>query len=103
MVPHLAARDTTLVAISRAPLPKLDAFKARMGWSFDWYSSASNDFNSDYAVSFTSDEIKSGAKIYNFGTSGFGVEEAPGISVFYRDEKGNIFHTYSCFARGLYM
>ncbi len=74
-----------------------------MGWTFDWYSSASNDFNHDYAVSFTSDEIKSGGKIYNFGTSGFGVEEAPGISVFYRDEEGNVFHTYSCFARGLDM
>ena len=103
MIPHLAARDTTLVAVSRAPLHRLDAFKARMGWTFDWLSSAGNDFNSDYAVSFTSDEIKSGAKIYNFGTSGFGVEEAPGISVFYRDEAGSIFHTYSCFARGLDM
>ena len=68
MIPHLAARDTTLVAISRAPLPKLDAFKARMGWTFDWLSSAGSDFNHDYAVSFTPDEIKSGAKIYNFGT-----------------------------------
>jgi predicted dithiol-disulfide oxidoreductase (DUF899 family) len=103
MVPHLAARDTTLVAISRAPLQKLDAFKARMGWTFDWFSSVDTDFNHDYAVSFRPDEIKSGAKIYNFGTSGFGVEEAPGISVFYRDEGGAIFHTYSCFARGLDM
>jgi predicted dithiol-disulfide oxidoreductase (DUF899 family) len=74
-----------------------------MGWTFDWFSSAHNDFNCDYAVSFTPQEIKSGAKLYNFGTSGFGVEEAPGISVFYRDEAGNIFHTYSCFARGLDM
>ena len=103
MVPHLAARDTTLVAISRAPLPKLDAFKARMGWTFDWVSSAGGDFNYDYAVSFHPEEIRSGANIYNFGTSGFGVEEAPGISVFYRDEAGDIFHTYSCFARGLDM
>ena len=103
MTPHLAARDTTLVAISRAPLQKLDAFKARMGWTFDWYSSANTDFNYDYAVSFRPDEIKSGAKIYNFGTSNFGVEEAPGFSVFYRDETGTIFHTYSCFARGLDM
>ena len=103
MIPHLAARDTTLVAVSRAPLAKLDAFNARMGWTFDWYSSAASDFNHDYAVSFTPDEIKSGAKIYNFGTSGFGVEEAPGISVFYRDEEGCIFHTNSCFARGLDM
>jgi predicted dithiol-disulfide oxidoreductase (DUF899 family) len=92
-----------LVAISRAPLQKLDAFKARMGWTFDWLSSENNDFNYDYAVSFTPQQIKSGAKVYNFGTSGFGVEEAPGISVFYRDEAGNIFHTYSCFARGLDM
>src|SRR6202047_5125916 len=59
MIPHLAARDTTLVAISRAPLPKLDAFKARMGWTFDWVSSDGNDFNYDYAVSVTPDEIKS--------------------------------------------
>ena len=103
MIPHLAARDTTLVAISRAPLEKLVAFKQRMGWTFDWLSSAHNDFNYDYAVSFTPQEIADGAKVHNFGTSGFGIEEAPGISVFFRDEAGNIFHTYSCFARGLDM
>jgi predicted dithiol-disulfide oxidoreductase (DUF899 family) len=103
MIPHLAARDTTLVAVSRAALPKLEAFKARMGWTFDWLSCRGSDFNTDYAVSFTPEQIKSGAKVYNFGTSGFGVEEAPGISVFYRDEAGNVFHTYSCFARGLDM
>jgi len=103
MIPHLAARDTTLVAISRAPLEKLAAFKTRMGWTFDWLSSGSSDFNYDYAVSFTPDAIKSGENIYNFGTSGFAIEDAPGISVFTRDEAGNIFHTYSCFARGLDM
>src|SRR6202023_3351042 len=103
IIPHLAARDTTLVGVSRAPQQKLDAFKERMGWTFDWYSSAGNDFNYDYAVSFTPAQIKSGAKVYNFGTSGFGGEEAPGISVFYRNEAGEIFHTYSCFARGLDM
>src|SRR6202451_3449737 len=103
MTVHLAARDTTLVAVSRAPLAKLDAFKKRMGWTFDWVSSAASDFNFDYAVSFTPDQLKSGAKVYNFATSGFGVDEAPGISVFYRDETGDIFHTYSCFARGLDM
>ena len=64
---------------------------------------ARSDFNYDYAVSFTPEEIRSGAKVYNFGTSGFGVEEAPGISVFYRGDEGQIFHTYSCFARGLDM
>ena len=103
MIPHLAARDTTLVAVSRAPLQKLEAFKRRMGWTFDWYSSAGGDFNYDFAVSFTPEEIKAGHQRYNFGTSGFGIEDAPGISVFYRDEQGSIFNTYSCFARGLDM
>jgi predicted dithiol-disulfide oxidoreductase (DUF899 family) len=103
MIPHLAARDTTFVAISRAPLAKLEAFKKRMGWTFDWVSSAASDFNFDYAVSFTPDQVKSGAKVYNFGTAGFGTGEAPGVSVFYRDQPGDIFHTYSCFARGLDM
>src|SRR5882757_3441609 len=103
MIPHLAARDTTLAAISRAPKEKLTAFKTRMGWTFDWLSSGNGDFNYDYAVSFTPDAVKSGENIYNFGTSGFAIEDAPGISVFYRDESLNIFHTYSCFARGLDM
>jgi predicted dithiol-disulfide oxidoreductase (DUF899 family) len=103
IIPHLAARDTTLIAVSRAPLEKLTAFKRRMGWTFDWVSSEGRDFNYDYAVSFTPEQIKSGGKVYNFGTSGFGIEDAPGISVFYRDANGDIFHTYSCFARGLDM
>jgi len=103
MVPHLAARDTTLVAVSRALLPKLLAFRNRMGWTFDWVSSAASDFNYDYAVSFTPDDLKSGNRIYNFGTADFSIEEAPGISVFYRNEAGDIFHTYSCFSRGLDM
>jgi predicted dithiol-disulfide oxidoreductase (DUF899 family) len=102
MVPHLAARDTTMVAISRAPLQKLDAFRQRMGWTFDWLSSGDNSFNYDYGVSFTPEQIASGGN-YNFGTTPFGSEEAPGISVFCRDETGNIFHTYSCYARGLDM
>jgi predicted dithiol-disulfide oxidoreductase (DUF899 family) len=102
MVPHLAARDTMMVAVSRAPLQKLAAFKLRMGWTFDWLSSGDNSFNYDYGVSFTPDQIASGDN-YNFGTTPFGSEEAPGISVFCRDEAGNIFHTYSCYARGLDM
>ena len=100
MIPHLAARDTTLVAISRAPLPKLDAFKARMGWTFDWFSSAGSDFNRDYAVSFTPEEIKSGAKVYNFGTSGFPAAEAPGMSAFIK-QGDEVYHTYSTYGRGL--
>jgi predicted dithiol-disulfide oxidoreductase (DUF899 family) len=102
IIPHLAARDTTMVAISRAPLEKLDTFKRRMGWTFDWLSSSGNDFNYDFGVSFTPERIEAGGN-YNFGTTAFGGEEAPGISVFYRDEVGNIFHTYSCYARGLDM
>lgn len=102
LIPHLAARDTTMVAVSRAPIGKIIAFKERMGWTFDWVSSGSNDFNYDYAVSFTPEQIAAGDN-YNFGTSRFGGEEAPGISVFYRDSAGTIFHTYSCFARGLDM
>ena len=78
MIPHLAARDTAMVAISRAPLPKLAAFKQRMGWTFDWLSSGGNAFNYDYGVSFTPEQIERGGN-YNFGTTPFGSEEAPGI------------------------
>jgi predicted dithiol-disulfide oxidoreductase (DUF899 family) len=102
-VAHLAARDTTMAAISRAPLAKLETFKRRMGWTFDWVSSGNNDFNYDYAVSFTPEQLKSGSTLYNYGTTPFGSEEAPGISVFYRDESGAIFHTYSAYSRGLDM
>ena len=102
-VDHLAARDTALVAISRAPLAKLEAFRQRMGWSFPWVSAVGDDFNHDFGVSFTKDEIASKAKLYNFGNNAFGGEDAPGISVFTRDASGKIFHTYSCYARGLDM
>jgi predicted dithiol-disulfide oxidoreductase (DUF899 family) len=103
MVPHLAARDTAMAAISLAPVEKLEAFKRRMGWTFDWVSSGRNEFNQDYAVSFTREEIDAGVPKYNFGTTRFYGDEMPGISVFYRDEAGSIFHTYSCYARGLDM
>jgi len=102
-VDHLAARDTALIAISRAPLAKLEAFKKRMGWSFPWVSSVGDDFNHDFGVAFTRDEIDSKAKLYNYGTRAFGGEDAPGISVFIRDGSGKIFHTYSCYSRGLDM
>jgi len=103
MVPHLAARDTTMIAISLAPLAKLEAFKKRMGWTFDWVSSGTNDFNHDYGVSFTREQIDAGQAKYNYGTTRLYGPELPGISVFYRDEAGNIFHTYSTYARGLDM
>jgi predicted dithiol-disulfide oxidoreductase (DUF899 family) len=103
VVTHLAHRDVSLVAISRAPLEKLEAYKKRMGWSFKWLSSLGNDFNRDFAVSFTPDELKEGGNNYNFATTRFSGEEAPGASVFVRGEDGGIYRSYSCYARGLDM
>jgi predicted dithiol-disulfide oxidoreductase (DUF899 family) len=97
---HLAHRDVTLMAVSRAPLSQIDAFKRRMGWRFAWASSNKNDFNTDYHVSFTREEMAAGQTYYNFDTSGFPSEEAPGLSVFFKDAAGQIFHTYSTYARG---
>jgi predicted dithiol-disulfide oxidoreductase (DUF899 family) len=100
---HLPQRDVTLLAVSRAPLPQIEAFKQRMGWRFKWVSSYGNDFNRDYHVSFTPDEMAQGEVYYNYGMEEFPSEEAPGISVFYRDPGGAVFHTYSAYARGLDM
>jgi predicted dithiol-disulfide oxidoreductase (DUF899 family) len=99
-LPHLLQRDVTFSAISRAPLPKIESFKSRMGWRFPWASSFGNTFNPDFRVSFTQEELASG-KIYNYGTVGFPAEEAPGFSVFAKDPSGNVYHTYSTFGRGL--
>ena len=101
--PHITQRDTTFVAVSRATLPEIDAFKQRMGWKFKWVSSNGTDFNFDYKVSFTPEKIEKGAPNYNFDTIPFRLEEGPGLSAFYKDEGGNVFHTYSTFARGLDM
>jgi len=98
-VVHLEHRDASFVVISRAPLEKLEAYKKRMGWSFRWVSALHTDFNRDYHVSLTPKEQKTA--VYNFKAGGFGSSEAPGVSVFARDDAGNIFHTYSCYARGL--
>ena len=100
-VTHLKHRDVTLIAISRAPLDKLDAYKKRLGWSFKWVSSLGNDFNRDFNVSFTPEE--KATAYYNFEPRGFPATEAPGISAFHMDEARKIFHTYSCYARGLDM
>jgi predicted dithiol-disulfide oxidoreductase (DUF899 family) len=100
---HLAHRDTALVAISRTSVERLEAYRQRMGWSFPWYSSLDNDFNFDYQVSFSPDPAKQGEYIYNYRKGEFGGEESPGISVFYRDDDGAIYHTYSAYARGLDM
>jgi predicted dithiol-disulfide oxidoreductase (DUF899 family) len=99
-VVHLAHRDVTLMAVSRAPLTNIEAFRQRMGWKFSWASSFGNDFNQDYAVSFSDDEIASGRALYNFGSIPFPLDEAPGLSVFYKAESGDVFHTYSTYARG---
>jgi predicted dithiol-disulfide oxidoreductase (DUF899 family) len=98
---HLAHRDVTWTAVSRAPLAKIDAFKKRMGWNFRWISSFGSDFNFDYHVSFTEQEIAAGEVYYNYAPRRFPQSEGPGLSVFYKDEAGQIFHTYSTYARGL--
>jgi predicted dithiol-disulfide oxidoreductase (DUF899 family) len=101
---HLAHRDVTFVVVSRAPLPKIDAFKKRMGWRFKWVSSYGSDFNSEYYVSFTKDDLTKGKTYYNYDLRESQSEgEAPGASVFYKDRTGDIFHTYSAYARGLDM
>jgi len=100
-VVHLAARDTTLIAVSRAPLPKIQAFKQRMGWGFKWVSSNATDFNFDYQVSASPEDKGKDKVYYNYDFTEFPSDERPGASVFYKDEKGNIFHTYSVYARGL--
>jgi predicted dithiol-disulfide oxidoreductase (DUF899 family) len=103
ILPHLAQRDVSLVVVSRATLEKLQAFARRMGWTFPWYSSEGSDFNYDYKVSFTEEERATGMVEYNFRETGFTPQEAPGLSVFYRDDDGQIYRTYSCYARGLDM
>ncbi len=100
MTIHLANRDVTLVVVSRAPIAEIEAFKKRMGWKFKWVSSFGTDFNYDFHVSFTKDELAKGEVNYNYGMTKFPSEEAPGASVFYKDGTG-IFHTYSAYARGL--
>jgi predicted dithiol-disulfide oxidoreductase (DUF899 family) len=102
-VVHLAHRDVTFVVVSRAPMPKIEAFKKRMGWRFKWVSSYGSDFNFDYHVSFTKDEMAKGKVYYNYDMNAFPSDEGPGISVFYKDGTGDIFHTYSSYARGLDM
>jgi len=100
---HLNHRDITMVAVSRAPYPAIAAYRKRMGWGFPWLSSAGSDFNFDYRVSFTEDELAAGQLDYNYRPNPFSMSEAPGASVFFKDGEGRIFHTYSTYARGLDM
>lgn len=101
-LPHLNNHDVTLVAVSRAPLAEIERYKKRMGWKFPWVSSSGSDFNYDYRVSFTPEELASGAVFYNFTETPAenANDELPGLSCFYRDEAGDVFHTYSVYARG---
>jgi predicted dithiol-disulfide oxidoreductase (DUF899 family) len=97
---HLEHHDVSMIAVSRAPLAELLAYKQRMGWRFEWVSSHGSDFNHDYHVSFTKEELAAGTVFYNYAMIEGGMEELPGLSVFYRDDAGQVFHTYSTYARG---
>ena len=103
--PHLEQHDTTILAVSSAALDKLNAYKARMGWRFEWVSAGNTDFNRDFRVTFTDDQIAAGRVDYNFGTietdPRYIDKELPGVSVFCRNQAGEVFHTYSTYARGL--
>jgi len=98
---HLKHRDVSFVAVSRAPLAKIEAFRRRMGWTFKWLSSGATDFNYDFHVSFTPEARKSGTAVYNYAKLDMDIADREGISVFYEDERGAVFHTYSCYARGI--
>lgn len=98
---HLAHRDVTFLAISRAPFPEIEAFRKRMGWKFKWVSSFENDFNFDFHVSFRKDEFDRKSVYYNYAHTAFPSEEAPGLSAFYKNSSGEVFHTYSAYARGV--
>ncbi len=100
---HLAARDVTFLAVSTAPLAEIAAFKARMGWRFKWVSCAGNGFNEDYHVTFSPDALAAAEVEYNYRPFKTSMSELPGISVFYRDADDAVYHTYSCYARGLDM
>lgn len=101
IIVHLRQRDTQMVTISRAPLEKLNAFKARMGWQFDWLSSLQSDFNQDFQASFSEQQVAEKNCYYNYRQTAFAPDEAPGLSVFVKDEAGQVYHSYSCYSRGL--
>ena len=98
---HLAHRDVTLAAVSRAPLSEIERFRRRMGWRFKWVSSQGSDFNYDFRVSFTPEEVAKGQLDYNYGTSPDAEEELPGISAFFKNDADEVFHTYSTYGRGV--
>jgi predicted dithiol-disulfide oxidoreductase (DUF899 family) len=97
---HLEHHDVSVVAVSRAPLEEIEAYKKRMGWHFRWVSSFGSDFNYDFGVSFTPEQLAAGKVYYNYRETENGMDELAGLSVFYKDEDGQLFHTYSSYARG---
>ena len=98
---HLGQRDTTFAVVSRAPLKEIEPFKKRMGWRFKWVSSNETDFNFDFNVSFTPEQFKSGVLPYNYGKLKMKIDELQGVSAFHKDKRGDIYHTYSSYARGI--
>ncbi len=103
VIVHLNHRDVTFIAISHAPYSELAAYKKRMGWNFKWMSSHDSDFNYDYHVSFTPEQMEKKEMVYNYNTQQPPASEMQGVSVFYKDPSGDIFHTYSTYARGIDM
>jgi predicted dithiol-disulfide oxidoreductase (DUF899 family) len=101
IIPHLKQRDVEFAAVSRAPLAKLQSFAARMGWSFKWVSSANSDFNYDYQASFRAEDLSNGSAVHNYEKYRDSTPDKPGFSVFFKDGAGDIFHTYSTYARGI--
>ena len=97
---HIEHHDVSFVSVARAPLAEIEAFKKRMGWHFRWVSSYASDFNYDFNVSFTPEQMKTGKAVYNYQETEVPLEDLSGFSIFYKDEKGDIFHTYSTFGRG---
>ncbi len=101
LIIHLAHRDISFVTVSKAPVEKLEQFRTRMGWTFPWVSAANSDFGRDFGVSFTDEELLGGKGVYNFNARPGPIRELPGLSVFYKDARGDLYHTYSVYARGL--
>jgi predicted dithiol-disulfide oxidoreductase (DUF899 family) len=101
IVVHLNQRDVTMIAVSKAPYSKIGEYKKRMGWNFKWVSSYDNDFNFDYHVSFTPEELSEKKAFYNYSLQDTHSPEREGVSVFYKDTAGHVFHTYSAYARGI--
>ena len=100
---HLRARDANLVAVSKATINQINIYKKRMGWSFQWVSSHDNNFNEDFCVGFTNDQKQKNKIYYNYVEQPYAIEELPGVSVFTKNNNGDVFHTYSTYSRGLDM